>query len=309
MAAKPFSLSARFERQPRHVHVCICTYKRPLMLKRLLEAVDRQRTDELFSFSIVVADNDPAESARPIVEAFVVDHLTPVIYQSQPEKNIALTRNASVAPANGEFIAFLDDDEFPVDDWLIQLVQACDHYEAAGVLGPVRPYFDEPPPSWILKGRFCERPEPPTGTLMEGSKCRTGNVLFRRSILASDAVPFDPAFPNGGEDVDFFVRMNRRGHVFYWCNEAPAYESVPPSRQTRQYMLKRALLRGKNSLKISHGRKAMIAKSLLAVPLYALLLPFTLLAGQHVFMKYCIRFCDHFGRLTALVGLNPVTER
>jgi len=290
--------------------VCICTYKRPVWLKRLLEALAGQTTDGSFTYSIVVADNDAAQSARETVDAFSREHpATEILYRSQPQKNIALTRNASIEPADGEFIAFLDDDEFPVPEWLQQMMLACEKHQAAGILGPVRPYFDSPPPAWVIKGRFCERPEPPTGTLLEGSKCRTGNVLFRRSIIADAPAPFDQAFPNGGEDVDFFVRMTQRGHRFVWSNEAPAYESVPPSRQTRSYMLKRALLRGKNSLKITHGRATMVAKSFIAAPLYTLILPFTLLAGQHVFMKVCIKTCDHLGRLTALVGLNPVSER
>lgn len=293
----------------RRVHVCLCTYKRPLLLKRLLEGVERQQNDGSFSLAIVVADNDAAESAREVVAVFAAASPIPVSYRVQPEKNIAMTRNCSVAPADGDFIAFLDDDEFPVDDWLLQLLRACDRYQAAGILGPVRPHFDVPPPQWVLKGRFCERPEPETGTVMEGSKCSTGNVLFRREIIAGEQAPFDPKFHNGGEDVDFFMRMNRKGHTFHWCNEAIAYESVPPDRSKRSYMLRRALLRGKNSLKVSGGRAALVIKSVIAVPLYGIVLPFTLVAGQHVFMKVCIRFCDHFGRLTALVGLNPVSER
>lgn len=291
------------------VHVCICTYKRPAMLTRLLEGVARQENDGSYSLALVVADNDAAGSAREVVAQFTAGSGVPTTYLIQPEKNIALTRNASVVPADGDFIAFLDDDEFPVDDWLLQLLRACERYQAAGILGPVRPHFDAPPPAWVIKGRFCERPEPATGTLMDGSKCRTGNVLFRRGIIEDAAAPFDPKFHNGGEDVDFFLRMTQRGHTFHWCNEAIAYESVPPSRSTRRYMLRRALLRGKNSLKIPERRAAMIGKSLIAVPLYSLALPLTLFLGQHVFMQYCIRFCDHFGRLTALVGLNPVSER
>jgi succinoglycan biosynthesis protein ExoM len=279
------------------------------MLKRLLEALATQQTDGSYTYSIVVADNDASESARSIVQAFAATTPIEVIYRAQPVKNIALTRNAAIQPANRDFIAFLDDDEFPVPTWLDQMIKACDRYQAAGILGPVRPYFDEPPPAWIIKGRFCERPEPPTGTIMPGTKCRTGNVLFRRDLIAQDAHAFDPAFPNGGEDVDFFIRMNQRGHVFYWCNEAPAYESVPADRRTRRYMFRRALLRGKNGLKISHGRTLMVLKSVVAAPAYAILLPVTLLFGQHVFVKVGIKFCDHFGRLSALVGLNPVSER
>jgi hypothetical protein len=48
---------------------------------------------------------------------------------------------------------------------------------------------------------------------------------------------------------------------------------------------------------------------LLAVPLYGLALPVLLIAGQHVFMKYLIKFMDHAGRLLALIDLNPVRER
>ena len=55
--------------------------------------------------------------------------------------------------------------------------------------------------------------------------------------------PFNPEFRQG-EDQDFFRRMIDHGHVFIWCNEAVAYEVVPPIRWKRTFMLKRALLRG-----------------------------------------------------------------
>jgi hypothetical protein len=57
------------------------------------------------------------------------------------------------------------------------------------------------------------------------------------------------------------------------------------------------------------GRANLVARSLVAVPVYLAMLPFTLLWGQHVFMKYSIKLCDHAGRLLALVSLNPVRER
>ena len=100
--------------------------------------------------------------------------------------------------------------------------------------------------------------------------------------------------------------MSQRGFVFVWCNEAITYETVPPSRWTRSYMIRRALLRGRNVLKHPTGRMKLVAKSVVAVPVYSLLLPFTLMLGQESFMKYCIKFCDHLGRLLALLGLNPI---
>lgn len=292
-----------------HICVCICTYRRAAMLKRLLTAVARQETGGLFTFSIVVVDNDEQQSARAVVAEFTSQFQVEAVYCSESRKNIALARNTVLAHARGDYIAFIDDDEFPVPEWLRMMLKTCEEHQAAGVLGPVRPYFDDPPPQWIIKGGFCERPEHPTGRVMDWEECRTGNVLFQRRIL--DGVPevFNPLFGNGGEDKDFFMRMTRNGRVFRWCNEGIAYESVPPSRWKRSYMLRRALLRGKNILKHPTGRGRMLATSAIAVPLYTIVLLPTLIMGQHCFMKYCIKLCDHLGRLLAFARINPVNER
>ena len=293
----------------RHVSICICTFARPLWLQRLLETLERQQTASNFTFSIVVADNDVRRSAEEVVTSFASRATVAIKYCHESARNIALARNKALDNADGEFVAFIDDDEFPAGDWLSRLVEACDNYHSAGVLGPVRPHFEETPPAWVIRGRFCERPEHPTGTVMRWNASRTGNLLFRRSILQGIPQPFDPAFGTGGEDQDFFRRMERRGYIFVWCNEAIAYETVPPARWTRTYMFKRALLRGRNVLKHPRARTGLVMKSLIAAPLYSLILPVTLLSGQHTFMKYTIRLCDHLGRLLAMIGINPVRER
>ncbi len=279
------------------------------MLRRLLEAIEQQDTKGGFTVSATVVDNDAQESARATVEEFARGSRLKTVYRVEPRMNIALARNRSLADADGQFVAFIDDDEFPVPEWLQCMLAACESLGCAGVLGPVRPHFEEPPPAWIIKGGFCDRPEHPTGRVMHWEECRTGNVLVRRDIIGPADSAFDPFFGNGGEDKDFFMRMAHKGHVFRWCNEGVAYETVPPERWTRQFMVRRALLRGKNILKHPEGRGRLIAQSVVAVPLYGLVLPFTAVAGQHVFMKYCIKFCDHAGRLLALVGLNKVAAR
>jgi succinoglycan biosynthesis protein ExoM len=292
-----------------HISVCICTFRRPAMLRRLLVEVARQRTDDQFTFSIIVVDNDDQKSAQPVVAEVMEQFPVKMVYCHEARQNIALVRNKTLELAEGNWIAFIDDDEFPVSEWLLMMLKVCEEHQAAGVLGPVRPYFDESPPGWIIKGRFCERPEYPSGTVIPWDESRTGNVLFRRSIVDGMSPVFDLQFGNGGEDKDFFMRMNRLGHVFRWCNEGVTYESVPPARWTRSYMLRRALLRGKNTLKIRAGRARRLATSAVAVPIYSLVLLPAMLVGQHVFMKYCIKLCDHLGRLLAFARINPVNER
>lgn len=292
-----------------HISVCICTFKRPDLLQRLLKELERQRTDDAFTYSIVVADNDREESAKAPTVVFAASSGIETKYSMEPTPNIALARNAVVRNARGEYLAFIDDDEFPIADWLFHAWRACNAHNVAGVLGPVLPHYEIEPPAWVKRAKFYDRPRHETGYVMAWQKSRTGNVLLRRKVLEGVQPVFTPAFGEGGEDVDFFKRMNAAGHRFIWCDEAPVYETVPEHRWQRRFLIQRALLRGQQTFRQPKNRWKNVATSVAAVPLYLLMLPFLPLAGHHYFMKYLIRFCDHSGRLLALFRINPVAKR
>jgi glycosyltransferase involved in cell wall biosynthesis len=241
------------------------------------------------------------------VDEFANQINIPIKYCVQPEQSIALTRNKAVENASGDFVAFIDDDEFPASGWLLQLFKTCEEYRVDGVLGPVKRYFDQEPPKWLVKGNFYERPTHKTGYVIQWLGGRTGNLLVRREVFGTDGRPFRPEF-RAGEDQDFFRRTIDQGRVYIWCNEAVAYEVVPPSRWKRTYMLRKALLRGATAALHPTVGARDILKSIVAVPVYTIALPFVAFAGQHRFMDLLVRLCDHLGKLLALVGLNPVSE-
>jgi len=258
-------------------------------------------------YSIVVADNDHLQSAKAVVCDFAAGSGIPITYCVEPRQNIALARNKAIENAHGDFVAFIDDDEFPIKRWLLTLFKACNEYDVDGVLGPVKPHFDEAPPKWVVKGKFYERPTYPTGFVIDWRKGRTGNVLLKKRIFAAEAQPFRPEFLTG-EDQDFFRRMIDKGHVFIWCNEAVAYEVVTPTRWKRSFMLRRALLRGTVSLVHPTSGALDIAKSVVAVPAYTAALPFALVLGHRRFMTCLVKLFDHLGRLLAFLGINPIRE-
>jgi glycosyltransferase involved in cell wall biosynthesis len=226
----------------------------------------------------------------------------------EPRQGIALARNKAVQNTTGDFVAFIDDDEVPMRDWLQLLFAACQKYGVDGVLGPVKPSFGDGVPRWIVRGRFFDRPSYETGHVLVPKQTRTGNVLLKGDTLRGTDLPFRPEF-RSGEDVDFFRRAIEDGRVFIWCNEAEVYEAVPPTRWKRMYLLRRALLRGASAaLRPSVGVRDVV-KSVLAVSIYAVALPFAALLGQHRFMSLMVRLCDHLGKLLALVGMNPISEQ
>jgi glycosyltransferase involved in cell wall biosynthesis len=298
-------MKADSERKANHIAVCVCTYKRPQMLQRLLDDLSVQETGGAFEFSIVVMDNDPSQSAEPVVSAFGTRSIVPVTYGAEPRQGICLVRNRAIEHAAGDFIAFIDDDEFPDRRWLLELFRTCNVDGVDGVLGPVLRHFDETPPQWVIKGNFERRPRHATGFVVDWREGRTGNVLLKRSVFEPGEPPFHTNFHRGG-DVDFFRRMTIKGRVFIWCDEAVVYEVVPPARWSRSFMLKRALLRGSIASRRGPLRLSSIGKSMLAVPAYAFALPFAFVLGQQHFMNLLIRLCNHLGKLLTLLGVAPV---
>lgn len=289
------------------IAVCICTYRRPEMLQRLLEQLSRQETDGELSYSVVIADNDASRSAEHVAAEFAQKSEVHVRYCVEPQRGISVTRNKAIENASGEFIAFIDDDEFPSKRWLVTLLKTCTLYKADGVLGPVQEHFDEAPPSWILKGKFFERPTYPTGTVLDWMNTRTGNALLKADLFQGISEPFRPKF-RSGEDQDFFRRMIEKGRVFVWCNEAPVYEVVPPARWRKSYLLRKALLFGSMWAVRDHVPAREVLKSIVAVVAYLLALPVAAILGQHRLMTLLVKLCHHLGKLLSLAGINPVAE-
>jgi len=287
-----------------HIAVCICTYKRPAELKRLLRELDRQKTEGLFTYSVVVVDNDAARSGETAVEEMRRAMQVPVKYCAEPEKGIARARNRVIANADGDYFALIDDDEFPEPDWLLTLLESCREYGVDGVLGPVKRYLDEGAPEWLKRSSLYDRAVQPTGREVEWRGARTGNALLKRAVFAGGEPPFDVEFA-AGEDQDFFRRKIEEGRRFVWVSDAVVWEELPPARWKRGYFLRKAMLYGSYAAKQPDCGAKSVLKSLVAVPLYTLALPFAMLAGQYRFMTLLVKLCDHLGKLLSLVGIRP----
>ena len=103
--------------------------------------------------------------------------------------------------------------------------------------------------------------------------------------------------------------MIEAGYVFVWSNEAPVFEIVPPIRWDKKIMIKRALLRGKMALNSTNSNPFSVVSSIAAIIIYSCCLPIFFVFGQHIFMKYLIKNCDHLGKVAAFLGIDLVTEK
>jgi O-antigen biosynthesis protein len=103
------------------ISAVVCTRGRPARLRGCLRALSQQ---EYPAFEVVVVDNAAADG---MVSDLVLASQGPgqdgplVRYVAEPRPGLSWARNAGIAAARGEIIAFLDDDEEPDRHWLAGL--------------------------------------------------------------------------------------------------------------------------------------------------------------------------------------------
>jgi succinoglycan biosynthesis protein ExoM len=314
-------MNNRSSTKPR-IDICIATYKRPDLLRKLLLSLITQETGEEFSFAIIVADNDAQRSAETTVREFKTNGQT-IIYDVEPEQNISLARNKSLSHATGDYIATIDDDEYADSHWLLNLYKTMVSYAADVVHGPVTSVFHEKTPNYIKKSALFNLPNPPTGS-MESYVCATQNSLFRRRLIENTPIPFDPSFGRtGGGDSHFFENLKKQGYKMVWCREAQVFEFISPERANLVWVLKRNFRIGNTWLRASNKGSFntnlsrewevfYILKDLAilgcAVPFYTICGIFNLQKRRHYFSRKAVncleRIAFYAGIITYFLGFR-----
>ena len=254
------------------VAICICTYRRPLQLDRLLQELADQRWKRLRqpSIAVVVVENEAGGVAEEVCLKHIALNRLNILYSSEPRPGVAMARNrcSEIAAQFSEFIAFIDDDELPAKDWLEQLMLLQQATEADVVAGKVLGSYLNPPPPWLVSTRIHDtsppvavngskwgrlvtgllHPFPALASIASGSRiewCDTGNVLFRTDIVRR-GFRFDETMGELGYGTDtlFFRQVARSGYKMVWSNEAVAYHEIPPERATAAWIIRRSLQQG-----------------------------------------------------------------
>jgi succinoglycan biosynthesis protein ExoM len=258
-----------------------------------------------------VVDNDSARSAEAVVDEFASGAPFPVTYAVEPIQNISLARNMALRSAEGNLLAFIDDDEIPTEEWLLNLYQAWRASNADGVIAHVRPLFDAHTPPWLKKSGLCERPSFRKGTVLTDDDGRTGNALLRREILNGLETPFRPEKGRtGGEDAEFFRSLMSQGHVFVWCDDAPVYEHLSPARCRKGYYVIRSLriggLYGEMLRRSRRGRWLAVLQSLCALGLQIPVAFLGWFCAEHFHARYGAKAAYHVGRICGTLGYVPI---
>ncbi|MFY0602011.1 MAG: glycosyltransferase [Cyclobacteriaceae bacterium] len=219
------------------------TFQRPKMLEETLKSFQKLNVPEGIAVKLYIADNDANESAKSIVTRLKDSLSIEVEYFVEEKRGIVFMRNLIMEKAleqNASLLAFIDDDEEVENNWLEVMLSNKEKYNADVVVGRVERILPENTPKWILKGNFFERPNIPTGSVRQAAS--TSNVIFDLNLIGNEmGLRFHPSLNlSGSSDTFLFEEATRKGAKIIWVNDNLVKESIPLSRMTVNWLLKRA---------------------------------------------------------------------
>jgi glycosyltransferase involved in cell wall biosynthesis len=165
----------------------------------LAEAIDSVLGQTFHDFELIVVDDGSADRSAEILARYG-DRIRVI---RQANRGVSAARNAGIEAARGDFIAFLDSDDYWEPVFLDEMIKgmadprtaiAYCGWQNVGV-GEGKPYV---PPDF-------EGPEKMHHLLRFASLWPIHAILIRRSLMPA-GVPFNPAYP-ACEDYDLWLRI------------------------------------------------------------------------------------------------------
>ena len=177
-----------------NVTVILCTYNRSESLAKALDSIAASILPNERQWEVLVVDNNSKDQTRTVVEDFCDRYPGRFRYLFEPHPGKSHALNSGVRDAQGEILAFVDDDVSVEPTWLQNLTGMLHSGEWAGSGGRILPAPGFSPPRWLAlmvisslvpcapmdQGviRTNLQPHPSEPTWPFGERCSTGRPHF-----------------------------------------------------------------------------------------------------------------------------------
>ncbi|NKE70111.1 glycosyltransferase [Nitrospiraceae bacterium HYJII51-Mn-bac16s-1-B09] len=182
------------------ISVVVCSYNGAGTIRDCFEGLLRL---DYPSFEVIVVDDGSTDETAAITKEFGFQLIR------TENRGLASARNTGLAAAQGEIVAYIDDDAYPDPHWLTYLASTFMRTTHVGVGGPNLP----PPGDGPIAECVANAPGGPVHVLLsdqEAEHIPGCNMAFRKSALL-EVGGCDPQFRAAGDDVDLCWRLQQRG--------------------------------------------------------------------------------------------------
>ncbi len=213
------------------ITVVLPTFNRAPLLERALPGLLRQRTENRFTYEVLVVDDGSRDHTPQVVaQASRLAGPVPVRYLYQENSGRSAARNVGVRQARGVWLAFFDDDQEATPRWLLELWQTARRQGVMGVAGRV--VLKLPAGGLTTLGPRARRILGETPPWIRRTPCRdsmtSGNVLLHRSLFTAVG-GFDELL-NRDQDTDLFWRLEKAQVPLAYAPEALVFHMLPAER-------------------------------------------------------------------------------
>jgi len=195
-AEAPFSLNGDLP----SLSVIVCTFNGSATIRECLEGV---KALDYPDYEVIVVNDGSTDGTAEICRDFDVRLITVA------NGGLSNARNIGMRAAQGEIVAYIDDDAYPDPHWLTYLAQSFLTTDHAGIGGPNIP----PPGDGPVAECIANAPGGPSHVLStdrEVEHIPGCNMAFRKGALEGIG-GFDPHFRIAGDDVDLCWRLQQTG--------------------------------------------------------------------------------------------------
>jgi glycosyltransferase involved in cell wall biosynthesis len=214
-------------------------------------------------FEILVVDNGSTDGTAARIARWA--ELRPGLRRVEaPEPGVSRARNAGIAAAQGELLAFIDDDAVAEPSWLATLLGAYDRWPRVGAAcGRARLRLERRPPPWY--GPFSETWYsamdfgPTARLLLDAHEVPWSLNLSARAALAREVGGFPEQLGRvdgnllSGEEFPFITGIRATGAHIAYEPEAVVWHAVPAERLRMGWLLRRAWVEGRSTPVRNHA--------------------------------------------------------
>jgi glycosyltransferase involved in cell wall biosynthesis len=230
------------------ITVILCTYNRCQVLAHALASVAASRLPESVEWEVLVVDNNSADRTREVVQEYCEQYPNRFRYLFEPKQGKSHALNSGIREAQGDVLAFMDDDVTVEPTWLHNLTQALHDNQWAGAAGRIALQWPSSLPDWLsVDGPFSRHVFPGFDQGLEareliGPPFGT-NMAFRKAIFEkyggfrTDLGP-TPDSEIRSEDTEFGRRLIAAGERLHYEPSALVHHPAYEDRLTKRHFLK-----------------------------------------------------------------------
>ncbi|MBP6456218.1 MAG: glycosyltransferase family 2 protein [Chitinophagaceae bacterium] len=204
------------------ITLAICTYNRQKFIGTCLQTILEQTLDNKL-WELIVVDNNSNDKTAEIVKDFMTSqNKINVHYFFEAQQGLSFARNRCIKEAQGEIVAYIDDDVELEKDYLKIIHQFFNDFpHAIGLGGKTLPKFSESEePKWLSKymdgiiGRSDKGNEfkKYTKSMKYPNGC---NMTYKKSILI-EAGGFNNSLKARADDKYIFNQIKRISSEIYY---------------------------------------------------------------------------------------------